>query len=122
MRRLIALSMAISLLGLCGLRLNGADSMKTKDAANSRWGFETAIVQHDGRVLAIAHDKPDCEKVYPLPSDYQNWSNCHSSGNSACGGPDQCACLDSQRLVTFECDQGTYHQCYGEKGNGCTGN
>jgi len=65
--------------------------------------------------------KPDCDQYYPLPSDYPNWTNCKNIGQSGCGGPQQCACDESQRLVTFKCDQGTYHQCYGEKGNGCRG-
>jgi hypothetical protein len=70
-----------------------------------------------------APDKPDCEKKYPLPSNYQRWTNCKANGGgSSCGGPEQCACLESERLVTFTCDQGTYHQCYGERGNGCRGN
>jgi hypothetical protein len=66
--------------------------------------------------------KKDCDEYYPLPSDYPNWTNCKKVGGSACGGPQQCACDESQRLVTFKCDQGTYQQCYGEKGDGCKGN
>ena len=72
--------------------------------------------------LAVTQRK-DCSDYYPLPDDYPNWKNCNQVGSpSQCGGPDQCACLKSQRLVTFKCDQGTYQQCYGERGNGCRGN
>jgi hypothetical protein len=68
-------------------------------------------------------NKPDCDQTYPLPQNYENWTNCKKDGGgSACGGPDQCGCLESQRLITFTCDQGQYHQCYGEQGNGCKGN
>jgi hypothetical protein len=68
-----------------------------------------------------AQQRRDCDQYYPLPDNYQNWSNCKNIGQSACGGPEQCACDESQRLVTFKCDQGTYNQCYGERGNGCRG-
>jgi hypothetical protein len=72
-------------------------------------------------VLAVTQRK-DCSDYYPLPDDYPNWKNCNRAGSSSqCGGPEQCACLKSQRLVTFKCDQGTYQQCYGERGNGCRG-
>lgn len=66
--------------------------------------------------------KPDCDEYYPLPADYPNWAHCRNVGQTGCGGPAQCACDESQRLVTFKCDQGTYQQCFGEKGNGCKGN
>jgi hypothetical protein len=81
------------------------------DLMNERWWAK------------LASDKPDCDHTYPLPQNYENWTHCRKDGGgSACGGPDQCAGLESQRLVTFTCDQGSYHQCYGEKGNGCKGN
>lgn len=69
----------------------------------------------------IQQRKP-CDEYYPIPENYQNW-HCHQVGGagSACGGPEQCECDISERLVVFECDKGTYKQCYGEKGNGCKG-
>ncbi len=69
--------------------------------------------------LVYVSQKVDCDQFYPLPNGYENWSNCKQAGGTACGGPDQCACDSTQRLITFKCDQGTYHQCYGETGNGC---
>ena len=78
---------------------------------------------HEHSLFRSVSDKPDCDETYPLPDNYQNWKNCKKDGGgSACGGPQQCACLESQRLITFTCDQGSYHQCYGEQGNGCRGN
>ena len=62
---------------------------------------------------ADASVRLDCSDVYPLPDNYPNWKNCHQVGSSSqYGGPDQCACLRSQKLTTFKCDQGTYQQCY----------
>jgi len=67
--------------------------------------------------------KKECSEYYPLPADYQNWHCKEPSGvGSPCGGPEQCSCEESQRLIVFECDRGTYKQCYGVKGNGCKGN
>src|SRR5713101_330121 len=73
-------------------------------------------------VLSSKGGKPACEAVYPLPKNYETWTNCKGDGEpSSCGGPDQCSCDESKRLVTFSCHQGTYRQCWGERGNGCPG-
>ena len=91
--------------GLYGSTTNGiADFLNEKPVSSSKRG------------------KPACEAVYPLPRNYETWTKCKSDGEpSSCGGPDQCSCGESKRLVTFSCDQGTYHQCWGERGNGCPG-
>lgn len=77
---------------------------------------------HESLFRPATADRQSCGRYYPLPDNYQNWTGCKKDGGSACGGPDQCACADSERLITFTCDQGTYHRCYAEKGNGCAGN
>jgi hypothetical protein len=76
----------------------------------------------DVSVKLAVTQREDCSDYYPLPDNYPNWNNCVQVGSSVCGGPSQCACLRSQKLVTFKCAQGTYQQCYGERGNGCKGN
>ena len=87
-----------------GSTTNGIDFLNEKLVSSSKRG------------------KPSCEAVYPLPRGYETWTKCKSDGEpSSCGGPDQCSCDESKRLVTFFCDQGTYHQCWGERGNGCAG-
>jgi hypothetical protein len=65
-------------------------------------------------------DQPACSEVFPLPGGYESWTNCHASGASKCGGPEECACDESERLTNFECDQGVYHKC--QKDNGCKKN
>ena len=86
-------------------------------AANGRADF---LIER--LALMSKRGKPACEAVYPLPRKYEYWTNCKVDGEpSSCGGPDQCSCDESKRLVTFSCHQGTYHQCLGERGNGCPG-
>lgn len=76
----------------------------------------------DDILASHPQQKPDCSDRYPPPDDYPNWTHCKpNGGGSACGGPQQCACDESQRLITFTCDQGSYQQCWAEKGNGCPG-
>ena len=77
----------------------------------------------DERLVLLSDSaRPICEAVYPLPRNYETWTNCKSDGEpSSCGGPDQCSCDESKRLVTFACDQGTYRECWGERYNGCPG-
>jgi hypothetical protein len=79
---------------------------------------ESVTASQSADVLSFA-ERRECDEVFPLPEDYPNWTNCRNIGQSACGGPAECQCLPEQRLVTFKCDQGTYQQCFGEKGNGC---
>jgi len=96
-----------------GLSLGQHDSLSTSDA---RADFLNE------KLVSSKRGKPSCEAVYPLPRNYKTWTKCKSDGEaSSCGGPDQCSCDESKRLVTFSCDQGTYHQCWGERGNGCPG-
>jgi hypothetical protein len=55
--------------------------------------------------------KKSCTEVYPLPDGYDKWNDCTTKGQSACGGPQQCACNSSQVLVTYTCQEGTYNIC-----------
>lgn len=92
-------------------------TLAVEHVINVRYDFMS-----DGPQFRNVADKKDCSEYYPPPQGYENWTHCRpDGGGSACGGPDQCACDDSQRLVTFTCDQGSYHQCWAEKGNGCRG-
>jgi len=85
--------------------------------------IKTTPLLNEGLHFQAPADRQSCQKYYPLPDGYQNWTNCRKDGGgSACGGPEQCSCADSERLITFNCDQGAYHKCYAEKGNGCAGN
>jgi hypothetical protein len=59
----------------------------------------------------IAADKDPCSTVYPIPDGADQWTNCVKSGASACGGPDQCACATSDRLVEYSCSEGKYNKC-----------
>ena len=105
--------------------LSGTQRQATGRSANASATHvrsEFIYLLNENLPFQAASDKPDCDKYYPLPDNYQNWTSCKKNGGSACGGPQQCGCLESQRLITFACDQGTYHQCYGEQGNGCKGN
>lgn len=93
------------------------------DNASPHSRRDAVLLLDNGLPIRSGSDKRDCDQVYPLPDNYQNWTNCKKDGGgSGCGGPEQCACLESQRLITFTCDQGSYHQCFGEQGNGCNGN
>jgi hypothetical protein len=74
----------------------GADSLPAG-------GFEKTAV--------LADDRPACAKTYPLPAEVRKWTNCHETGQSACTGPEQCACGAEERLVSETCDEGTYHFC-----------
>ena len=97
-----------------GLGLSQHNSVST---TNGRADFV-----NERLVLSSKSGKPSCEAVYPLPRNYETWTNCKGEGEpSSCGGPDQCTCDESKRLVTFSCNQGTYRQCWGERGNGCPG-
>jgi hypothetical protein len=60
-----------------------------------------------------------CRDLYPPPGDRGEYTGCSIIGRSACGGPDQCACASTERLVSVKCDQGTYNECEAEPGNGC---
>jgi hypothetical protein len=66
-----------------------------------------------------ADQRRACDKVYPLPDGYENWSDCERGEFTECGGPQQCACIPEQRLVTFRCKQGTYNQCFSWPEDGC---
>lgn len=114
------LSMLLVRLGLQRVELHEqsrastvSSSKPSRTAAHQYFRIRTNLVEFPQQ------SKPDCDAVYPPPGDFQNWTNCKQIGASACGGPDQCECLSSQRLVSFQCDQGTYQQCFGEAGNGC---
>jgi len=63
--------------------------------------------------------KQACSAVYPVPGDKEDYTGCSIIGRSACGGPDQCSCDSTERLVSVKCDQGTYNECQAESGNGC---
>lgn len=69
---------------------------------------------------AAAPQRPACGQYYPVPNDALFWTHCSIAGNSACGGPPQCACQADERLITFKCDQGYYHSCeaYNPDSNG----
>ncbi len=95
----------------------GLSQLNGVNTANGRADFLSEKL-----VSSNKRGKPSCEAVYPLPRNYEAWTKCKSDGESSnCGGPDQCFCDESKRLVTFSCDQGTYRQCWGERGNGCPG-
>jgi hypothetical protein len=64
-------------------------------------------------------DKDPCSVVYPVPDGADQWTNCVKSGASACGGPDQCACASTERLVEFTCTEGKYNRCNVE--SNCSG-
>jgi hypothetical protein len=116
-RTLVLLLLAFACIGQQngrGLRLS---QNNTVDGASGRADF-----LNEKLVLSTEKRKPACEAVYPLPRNYEIWTKCKLDGEpSNCGGPDRCSCDESKRLVTFSCDQGSYRQCWGERGNGCPG-
>lgn len=56
-------------------------------------------------------DKQICSEKYPVPMEAVNWTNCRRGSQSACGGPDQCACPQTERLFNYVCDQGSFAIC-----------
>jgi len=56
-------------------------------------------------------DKDPCSTVFPIPDGADQWTNCSKTGGSSCGGPDQCACDASERLVQYSCTEGKYDKC-----------
>jgi hypothetical protein len=69
------------------------------------------IVVSNQAKLSERADKDPCSKVYPVPEGADQWTNCVKSGASACGGPDQCACDATERLVEYSCTEGKYNKC-----------
>src|SRR5688572_17535447 len=47
-------------------------------------------------------DRRSCEEYYPEPDGAVNWTKCTPGFRSACGGPPQCYCDSSERLVDYK--------------------
>jgi hypothetical protein len=59
-----------------------------------------------------------CSEVYPVPEAAKHWTSCQSAEYSACGGPEECACTESDdRLIWYHCKEGSYPIC--EDDNTC---
>lgn len=102
-------------------RQNGHDFYLSQHNSVSSTNRTTDFL-NERLVLLGNRERLVCEAVYPLPKNYNNWTRCKSYVEpSSCGGPDECSCDESKRLVIFSCDQGTYRECWGERGNGCPG-
>src|ERR1700728_2630118 len=59
-----------------------------------------------------------CSKYYPVPDGSDSWTTCEDKGRSGCGGPEQCICGANERLVTYQCVEGTFHKCVEDPGCG----
>jgi len=64
-------------------------------------------------------DRKSCKEYYPEPANAVNWKSCVPGYRSACGGPPQCYCDSSERLIDYKCSEGTYSICQAENNNGC---
>jgi len=119
---MIARKSALLLLVLASLGQQNGNGLGLSQHHSGSTTNGTADFLKERLVLSSKRGRPACEAVYPLPKNYQTWTNCKADGEpSSCGGPDQCSCDESKRLVTFSCRQGTYRECWGERGNGCPG-
>jgi hypothetical protein len=58
--------------------------------------------------LVFAYQRKSCSEYYPASG---SMTNCTDIGRSGCGGPDQCSCASSERLVTYRCSEGTFNLC-----------
>jgi hypothetical protein len=52
-----------------------------------------------------------CTEYYPYPEDVHLWTRCRAIGTSGCRGPEKCKCNSDEHLVSYKCDQGTWHVC-----------
>lgn len=63
-------------------------------------------------------NKKSCSEVYPVPEAAKHWTECKSGQYSECGGPNDCACKDSDdRLTWYQCKEGSFAIC--EDDNTC---
>jgi hypothetical protein len=74
---------------------------------------------HPNKERRPVAERKSCEDYYPEPEDAVNWTDCKVTYRSPCGGPDQCYCDSSERLLDYKCAQGTYSICQAEEKNGC---
>jgi hypothetical protein len=83
------------------------------DIDSTRWdGVQSSPDKRPAR-------KKTCSEQYPVPEAAKHWTGCQSGEYSQCGGPDECACAESDdRLIWYHCKEGSYPIC--EDDNTCT--